>query len=174
MNFLRNAGSTPEAGMGDGPRARRQFMNHQNFTTTFSVDQSPEEVFDAINNVRGWWSGEIDGSTDKPGAEFTYRYKDVHRSTQKIIEWVPGKKVVWHVADAQLNFVKDKTEWNGTDVVFEITRKNDKTELRFTHVGLVPAFECYGGCSGAWGFYVNDSLRSLITTGKGQPNTEES
>jgi hypothetical protein len=144
------------------------------YTIAFSVDRSPEQVFDAINNVRGWWSGEIDGSTDTPGAEFTYRYKDVHFSTQKITEFVPGRKVVWHVVDSRINFVKDRTEWNGTDIVFEIARKDGGTELRFTHVGLVPAFECYGGCSGAWGFYVNDSLRSLITTGKGQPNTTDS
>jgi len=58
-------------------------------------------------------------------------------------------------------------------VVFEIASKGDKTEVRFTHVGLVPAFECYGGCSGAWGFYINDSLRNLIATGKGQPNEKE-
>ena len=144
-------------------------MKKKDFTTTFSVDQSPEEVFDAINNVRGWWSEEIDGSTDKLGAEFKFHHKDLHRSTQKITEFVPGKKVVWHVSEARLNFVKNKTEWNGTDVVFEITRKDGKTELRFTHVGLVPAFECYGDCSGAWGFYINNSLRDLITTGKGQP-----
>ena len=144
-------------------------MKKKDFTTTFSVDQSPEEVFDAINNVRGWWSEEIDGSTDKLGAEFKFHHKDLHRSTQKITEFVPGKKVVWHVSEARLNFVKNKTEWNGTEVVFEITEKDGKTELRFTHVGLVPAFECYGDCSGAWGFYINDSLRGLITTGKGQP-----
>ena len=148
-------------------------MNSQSFTTSISVDQTPQEVFDAVNNVRGWWSGEIEGRTDKLGAEFTYRYKDLHRSTQKITEWVPGKKLVWHVLDTRLNFVKDKTEWNGTDIVFEINRKNNKTELRFTHAGLVPAFECYGDCSGAWGFYINDSLRRLITTGKGQPNKKE-
>ena len=145
-------------------------MKNKSFTTAFLVSQTPEEVFDAVNDVRGWWSGEIDGPTDRLGAEFTYRYRDLHRSTQRITEWVPGRKVVWRVLDGQLNFVKDKTEWKGTDVVFEITRKGDKTELRFTHVGLVPAFECYGDCSGAWGFYVNDSLRSLITTGKGLPN----
>jgi hypothetical protein len=144
--------------------------NAQNYTTTFAVDQSPEEVFDAINNVRGWWSDEIDGSTDKLGAEFTYRYKDLHCTTQKITELVPGKKVVWHVLDSHINFVKDKAEWDGTDIVFEITKQHGKTELRFTHVGLLPAIECYGKCSGAWGFYVNESLRSLITTGKGDPN----
>ena len=148
-------------------------MNKQDFTATILLDQTPKEVFDAISNVRGWWSQEIDGSTNRLGAEFKFHYKDLHFSTQKITEFVPGKKVVWHVLDSRINFVKDKTEWNGTDIVFEITAKNDKTELRFTHIGLIPAFECYGDCSGAWGFYVNDSLRSLIATGKGQPNQKE-
>ena len=152
---------------------KKRITKKKDFSTTCSVGQSPQEVFDAINNVRGWWSEEIDGSTDKLGAEFKFHYKNFHRSTQKITELVPGKKVVWHVVDARLNFVQNKTEWKGTDVVFEITRKGDKTELRFTHVGLVPAFECYGDCSGAWGFYINDSLRSLITSGKGQPAQKE-
>jgi hypothetical protein len=34
------------------------------------------------------------------------------------------------------NFIKDKTEWNGTDVTFDIMKKGDKTEVRFTHAGL--------------------------------------
>jgi uncharacterized protein YndB with AHSA1/START domain len=148
-------------------------MSEKDFTTSFTVDQSPAEVFQAVNNVRGWWSGEIDGDTDKLGTEFEYRYRNVHRTMQKITEFVPGKKVVWHVTDSQINFVKDKTEWNGTDIVFEIGKKDGKTELRFTHIGLVPAIECYGGCSGAWGFYINESLRNLITTGKGEPNPKE-
>ena len=69
-------------------------MNDQGFTTGFSVAQTPEAVFNAINNVRGWWSGEIDGETDKLGAQFTYRDKDFHRTKQKIAELIPGKKVV--------------------------------------------------------------------------------
>jgi hypothetical protein len=149
-------------------------MTAKNYTASFTVDQSPDDVFAAVNNVRGWWSGEIDGHTDKLGAEFTYRYQDLHRSTQKIAEFVPGEKVVWHVLDAQINFVKDKDEWDGTDIVFEIARKGGKTELRFTHVGLVPTIECYGKCAGAWGYYINESLRSLVTTGKGDPNEKES
>jgi uncharacterized protein YndB with AHSA1/START domain len=145
-------------------------LKNQDFTTTISVEQSPEQVFDAINNVRGWWSGEIEGVTDKPGAEFTYRYKDVHRTKQKITEFVPGKRIVWHVVESDLNFVKDRSEWNGTDIVFDIAQKGAKTEVRFTHRGLVPRFECYGNCSGAWGTLINGNLKKLITTGQAQPD----
>lgn len=142
----------------------------KSYTTTIEVDRTPEQVFDAINDVRGWWSGEIEGRTDVLGAEFTYRYEKVHRTTQTITELVPGKKVVWHVTDSHIDFVHDKSEWDGTDIVFEIARKGDATEVRFTHVGLVPAIECYDGCSGAWGFYVGESLRDLIVKRRGRPN----
>jgi hypothetical protein len=148
-------------------------MNDKNFTTSFTVAQGPEEVFAAINNVRGWWSEEIDGRTDKLGAEFSYHYQDVHRCTLKITEFVPGRKVVWHVVDNFFNFVKDKSEWIGTDIVFEIARKGDQTEVRFTHVGLVPAYECYDICEDAWSSYIKGSLRDLIATGKGRPNPIE-
>jgi hypothetical protein len=54
-------------------------MKHPDLTHTITVDQTPEEAFAAINNVRGWWSGEIDGNTAQLGDEFTYRYQDIHK-----------------------------------------------------------------------------------------------
>jgi Activator of Hsp90 ATPase homolog 1-like protein len=148
-------------------------MKTANYTKTFSVSQSPKEVIDAITNPRGWWSENIEGSTTNLGDEWTYRYKDAHRCTMKVTEMAPNKKVVWHVLDNYFNFTQDTTEWKGTDVVFEIARKGGKTEVTFTHVGLVPEYECYNVCSDAWGSYISGSLRSLITTGKGKPNTKE-
>jgi uncharacterized protein YndB with AHSA1/START domain len=148
-------------------------MSSLGFSTSFTVDQTPEEVFAAVNNVRAWWSGNIEGKTDKLGEEWTYRYKDIHYSKQKITELVPGKRVVWQILDRYLDFVKDKTEWNGTKVTFEISKKDKKTELRFTHVGLVPEYECYDDCSNAWGSHVKGSLKNLITKGKGEPNKKE-
>lgn len=144
-------------------------MSGQDYTASFTVAQSPEEVYAAINNVRGWWSGDIEGRTDRLGTIWTYRYKDVHLSKQKIAELVPGKRVVWDVIDGYLNFVKDKQEWKGTRIVFDIDRKGEKTEVRFTHQGLVPQAECYDACTDAWSGY-KGSLKSLITTGKGEPN----
>ena len=148
-------------------------MSDKNFTVSILVDQSPEEVFAAVNNVRGWWSEEIEGDTDRLGAEFTFHYQELHRTTHKITEFVPARKVVWHTTESHMNFVADTNEWMDTDIVFEITRKGDKTELRFTHVGLVPTIQCYGDCSGAWGHYIKDSLQSLISTGRGLPEPKE-
>ena len=148
-------------------------MQNQNFTTNLLVDQTPEEVFHAINNVRGWWSEDIEGSTEKLNDEFTYRYKDVHISKMKLIEVIPDKKVVWLVKDNHFNFTKDKSEWTGNKIIFEITEKDNKTQLQFTQLGLVPEYECYDICRDAWSNYIKNSLRSLIITGKGQPNPKE-
>ena len=148
-------------------------MKNPSFTTTFSVDQTPEEAFNAIGNVRGWWSEEIEGSTGTLGDEFTYRYKDAHYCKLKLIEVIPGKKVVWLVLDNRFSFTEDESEWKGTKITFEVSKKDDKTEVHFTHLCLVPDYECYGVCSNAWGSYINGSLRSLITTGRGRPNPKE-
>ena len=145
----------------------------QDYTTAYTVEQTPEQAFAAITDVRAWWSGNIEGVTDALDAEFTYRYQDVHYSKQRITELTPGKKVVWLVVDSYLQFVEDKKEWNGTEVAFDIAKKGNQTEVRFTHRGLNPDVECYDGCSSAWGFYINTSLRNLIESGKGQPNKKE-
>jgi len=148
-------------------------MEQQDFTTSILVDQTPMEAFDAINNVRAWWPGEIEGNTTKLNDEFIYRYKNIHYSKQKLVEVIPGKKVVWLVTDSSLNFVENKTEWTGTKIIFEISEKNNKTQIRFTHQGLVPQYECFDSCSNAWGDIIKNGLRRLITEGKGQANLEK-
>jgi hypothetical protein len=147
-------------------------MNNQDFTTTLLVDQTPEVAFDAINNVRGWWSENIEGSTDTLHSEFAYHYEDVHRCIIKIVELVPAQRVVWLVTDNYFNFIADKNEWINTKIIFEISKKGAKTEIRFTHQGLVPQYECYQVCNEAWSHYINDSLQSLIATGKGQATSK--
>ncbi len=148
-------------------------MTDRDYTISFAVNQSPDAVFAAINNVRGWWSEEIDGATEGFGEVFTYRFQDLHRCKIAIMEAVPGKKVVWHILENHFSFTRDEAEWTGTDIVFDIDRKGDRTEVTFTHRGLVPEYECYEACSEGWRVYIEGSLRDLIATGKGRPNAGE-
>ena len=145
-------------------------MTHRDFTTAFTVPNSPEEVFAAVTDVRGWWSEDIRGRTDALG-EFDYRYQDLHRARIRVTELVPGRKVAWHVVENWFSFTRDQAEWTGTDVVFDIAPVPGGTELRLTHHGLTPDDECFEVCSDGWGTYVNDSLRTLLLTGRGSPNT---
>ena len=148
-------------------------MSKQNFEVTVDVNNSADQVFAAINNVRGWWSEEIEGSTDKLNEVYFYHFKDVHRCTIKVAELIPGKRVVWEVLDNYFSFTEDKSEWIGNKIVFDIYDPGDKTQLTFSHVGLIPQYECYAVCEEAWTNYITNSLRKLIETGKGEPNPKE-
>ncbi len=148
-------------------------MEQQNFTTTILVDQSAAAAFKSINNVRGWWSETVEGATEKLNDEFIYRHPPYHYSKQLLVEVVPDKKVVWLITDSELSFTKDKSEWNGTKVIFEISTEGGKTKIDFTHEGLVPQIECYKDCSGGWNHYLHGSLVPLITTGIGNPDKKK-
>jgi hypothetical protein len=145
-------------------------MSNQNFSTSFTVEQTPETVFNAINNVRGWWSEEIEGNTNHLNDVFDYHYGDVHRCKMKITELIPNKKVAWLVLDNYFKFTKDKHEWKGNKIIFDIIEKDNKTQLQFTQEGLVPEYECFDICRDAWSNYIKNSLYSLVTSGKGKPN----
>lgn len=145
----------------------KKISKNQDLTISISVNKSPKEVYNSINDVKAWWIGEVEGHADQVGSEFTYRYKDFHKSTQKVTKLVPAKKVVWHVEDAVLSFAKNQKEWKGTEIVFEISSQGDQTVIKFTHKGLTPEFECYEACSGGWEFYITKSLRNFLTKGIG-------
>ncbi|RZK52741.1 MAG: SRPBCC domain-containing protein [Pedobacter sp.] len=145
-------------------------MENQDFTTAILVAQTPEVAYKAVNNVRGWWSEEIEGDTDKLNAEFNYHYEDVHRCKMHIIEMVPNEKVVWFVKENYFKFTEDATEWTGTKIIFDISTADGKTEVRMTHQGLVAEYECFEICRDSWTNYIQNSLCGLIETGKGKPN----
>ena len=148
-------------------------MKDQNYTATITANVTPHEAFNYINDVTKWWTDDLEGHSHKLDDEFTVRFKDIHVSSQKLVELVLDQKVVWLVTDSSLNFVENKSEWTGTKIIFEISEKNDKTQIRFTHEGLVPTYECYGSCSNAWTDIIRNGLRGLIVNGKGEANLEE-
>lgn len=144
-------------------------METKNYHISITIDATPNDAFKAISSVSKWWTENVKGSSEKPEDEFTVQFGDVHFSRQKLVEVVPDKKVVWLVIESKINFVSNKQEWSNTTICFEIVEKDGKTEINFTHIGLVPEVECYNSCSNAWGQYIKGSLFRLLTEGEGKP-----
>jgi hypothetical protein len=148
-------------------------MSNNNYEFSFLTDKSTNAVFHAINNVRVWWNSEMEGDSTHLNDEFSVKFWDLHYSKQKVVEFVPDKKIVWLVTESRLSFLADKNEWTGTKISFELGKKGGQTEVHFMHEGLVPKIECYHECSKAWTEYLRDSLLKFITTGEGQPYLDE-
>lgn len=139
------------------------------YNATITVEQTPDEVFAAITDVRGWWSETVIGNTADLNDQFVFYDQGIRFCRFRITEVVPGERVVWHVVDAYLAFIDDHDEWTGTSVVFDIAAGPDGTTLHFVHEGLTEASPCYEACSKGWDFYINQSLPQLLSTGTGQP-----
>jgi hypothetical protein len=142
-------------------------------TATFTVDATPQQAYDAINDVRSWWSGNIVGPTDEVGAEWYYLVPDIHFSRQLVTELVPGERVVWEFTDGHLAFIADKKEWVGTVARFDIGEKDGQTRVTFAHEGLANGDECFDVCHDAWTHYITVSLRERVESGAGRPRSHE-
>ena len=143
-------------------------MEQQNYQSSIAADFTPAEAFEAIGRVSEWWARNIEGSTTKLNDVFTVHFGETY-VTFEITESVPNEKIAWHVTDCYLPWLKDKTEWTGTTVVFEISPSGDETQVTMTHIGLVPEVECYNGCEAGWNKYIKGSLFKLITEHVGVP-----
>ena len=149
-------------------------MESQGYTISIEIAAKPDDVFDRINEVPKWFKGKgFEGSSTKLNDEFVFRYgggDDAHYSKQKLVEFIPGKKVVWLITDSKINWIENnKEEWTNTKVVFELSGKGDKTMLQFTHDGLVPALNCYSNTVLGWDIIIKDWLFNYIMANNSFP-----
>lgn len=145
-------------------------MNQQNYQCSFTANITATEALENISHVSEWWTGNYEGSSKKPGDTFTVRFGETFVNFE-IVEAIPNKKIVWQVVDCNLHWLKDKKEWKGTQLSWEVSPENNSTRINMTHVGLIPEIECYENCKKGWDFYAGESLKKLMTEHKGMPET---
>jgi uncharacterized protein YndB with AHSA1/START domain len=148
-------------------------MNSENYQCSFTANYPAREAFDSITRVSEWWTGDMEGSSKNLNDLFTVRFGETS-AIIKIVQWVPDEKIVWQVVDCHLHFLKDKIEWKDTRLLWEVVQAGETTEVRMTHIGLVPEIECYANCKDGWDYYVKTSLFELLTRHKGRPDTDKS
>lgn len=147
-------------------------MPQQDYSLSLSAPVSASEAYDKIARVSEWWSKKFEGSARNLGDVFTVRFGEMPDETFvdfKIIDAVPGCKVVWHVTNSYLPWLNDKSEWNDTSVIFEIAARQSETTVTMTHEGLTPEVECFETCERGWNHYFGQSLKQFLNDGQGMP-----
>jgi hypothetical protein len=147
-------------------------MKKQDYTATIVANVTKKIAFDAITAVGKWWTENIEGNTENLNDVFTVHFGETF-ATFKVVESIKEQKLAWLVTDCYLHWLKDKKEWKGTTLDFDLTAENDSTKITFTHIGLQPEIECYNDCRKGWDQYVKDSLLKLITEGQGRPEKKQ-
>ncbi len=144
-------------------------MNNQDYQSSITTHSTPEEAFEKISRVSEWWAKDFEGRSEEPNDVFTVRFQNGDMYKVKVSESIPHKKILWDVIDSYQGWHDDHTEWVGTKIVWEVLPKTDSTEVKMTHAGLVPEFECFAQCRLGWDYLMGKSLLNLLNSNKGMP-----
>lgn len=143
-------------------------MEKNNFTTTITAKISAKEALKKIGNIPDWWGVTFTGSAEKKNDKFVIKMGGDSFFNFTVSELIPGQRAVWLVTDCYMPWYSDKTEWTNTKLIFDLSEKNGETTVAFTHEGLTPDVECYKDCNPGWTHWIQKSLFSYFTTGKGE------
>ena len=106
-----------------------------NYSVEIEVAKPLNDVFNHVIDLSKWWPEEFEGENIRLNTEFVFRIGDMHYSKNKIVEFVPNKRVVWVTTESKRK--TDNFDWTGTKFIFELTPKGDHTSLKFTYDGIV-------------------------------------
>jgi len=140
---------------------------NKDFNKSITAKIRANEAIKKISNVQEWWGVSFSGSSEKQNDKFVVKMSGDSFFDFTVTELIPGKRIVWLVTDCNMPWYSDKKEWANTKLIFDLDEHNDVTELNFTHEGLTPEVECYKDCASGWTHWIQTSLFSYLTTGKG-------
>jgi uncharacterized protein YndB with AHSA1/START domain len=127
---------------------------------------SPDETYKALATREGlaaWWTNDTQGES-KVGGVLQFRFK-AGGFDMKVLELEPGKRVLWQVVDGP-------KEWIGTKVAFDLKQDDGYTVVLFKRQGWKEPVEFMHHCSTKWAVFLL-SLKSLVETGKGAPDPND-
>ena len=131
-----------------------------------------DEVYKALATPEGsaaWWTSDTRGES-KVGGVLKFRFSaggaEIGGFDMKVLDLQPAKRVLWQV-------VGGPEEWIGTKVSFDLKPSGDHTIVLFKHQDWREPVEFMHHCSTKWAIYLM-SLKSLMETGKGTPNPNDS
>ena len=141
-------------------------MEQKDLTCGITANVSPSKAYECIGRVTEWWTPNLEGGTKNLQDTFTVHFGEIFM-TMKVVEAEAGKKIRWQVVDCDIVGPKDRKEWKDTTITWDISADDSSTRITLTHVGMVPAKECYKDTVGGWDYFMQKSLLPFMNEGKG-------
>lgn len=142
----------------------------KDYQKSFAVSKPAVDVYAAITtHIANWWSNDLSGEAVFAGDTFHIAFGKT-RKTFSIEEAITNRKLIWKCKKAYIDMasLKDKSEWEGTRIIWTLSPIGESTKLDFLHEGLNQSFECYQVCEQGWDMFLK-SLEVYLNTGKGSP-----
>jgi uncharacterized protein YndB with AHSA1/START domain len=138
----------------------------RDFTREIAHDACSERIFDALATLDGlaaWWTPIVRG-TPTTGGEIELRFSGLdEKIVMRVNEARRPSAVVWNCLTHT-----GHPEWEGTKIVFELTKDEQSAVLKFRHFGLSPTLSCYETCESGWEHFLT-SLLNYAERGEGNP-----
>jgi hypothetical protein len=138
----------------------------QDYQTSIVVNASCEQALAAIADVSGWWAKNFTGKADAAGDLFRVTFGDTF--VDFAIAHPTPHEITWIVTNSYLPWQEDKTEWNGTRVIWQVNETESGSHIDMRHIGLSPRVACYQQCNEGWNEHIKQSLFNFINTGEGE------
>ncbi|MBA2677708.1 MAG: SRPBCC domain-containing protein [Ktedonobacteraceae bacterium] len=126
------------------------------------IETTPDRLYAAITTQKGlsgWWTPQVEArSTVGAINEFHFVGTTL---TFCVSALEPARHVAW-------SSVQVPPDWEGTQVLFDITPKDNMVNLRFSHTGFASLDGTFGVTSYSWAQYLR-SIKLLLETGEGEP-----
>ncbi len=148
----------------------KNYLEKENFQYEITLESTAKKIYSGLTfQIQHWWTEKMEGSANKINDEFTVRFDRTFKRI-KVVELIPDKKIIWEVMDSYIDIpeLKNKSEWNGTKIIWEINPNEYSTDLLMTHLGLNSSLECYNICDDGWVSFM-ESFQDYLTTGMGTP-----
>jgi uncharacterized protein YndB with AHSA1/START domain len=142
----------------------RRKENDMQFDIVHSIDirTTPESLYEAITTQKGlarWWTPQV--KAEPAIGAINEFYFDGTTLKFRIDKLEPAHHVAW-------SSVQVPSDWEGTQVLFDIIPEGDTVNLRFSHSGFASDGGSFGATSYAWAQYVR-SIKLLLENGEGEP-----
>jgi uncharacterized protein YndB with AHSA1/START domain len=130
------------------------------------IKASLTDVYQALatrEGLMGWWTGNTQGDAEVGGV-LQFRF-GAGGFDMKVLELVPGSRVLWQVVDGP-------AEWVGTKVRWELKQEDDYVIVLLKHQDWTEPAEFMHHCSTKWAIFLM-SLKAFVETGKGAPDPHD-